>query len=363
MGLLNALKLGSTAEYPRGSLSKYGMGLKSAGFSLGTRIEVISRRDGNFTLLHYVDHGEITTQYVVSRRKLAADEEHEADFLLESAQTGTIVRVFGGDTFVLQSASSTVRKLEEQLGVVYHDFLAHESSPLCITVSCTDKPTVVVQPLDILFRENAVQGFDPDTCDCKSPCLVLSKKVVILDDEEKISLLEVVLFPKPQLSKYAGFTEDERKQLKSSKVSRANKGFFIYRNDRLIRWGDDLDGLIGKDRLLFRARCALFHLWADHPGPGTSDRPAGTPSQRECRGKTAALHQPECAAPVSPLRCSRHRREKSCSGGYCRYSGCLPSLEDTHKYDVSISYYALCVPGSCSCGVGNFCSGGCDHNR
>ena len=39
----NALQLGSNSNYDKNSLSKYGLGLKSAGFSLGNRIEVVSK--------------------------------------------------------------------------------------------------------------------------------------------------------------------------------------------------------------------------------------------------------------------------------------------------------------------------------
>jgi len=79
---------------------------------------------------------------------------------------------------------------------------------------------------------------------------------------------------------------------------------------------------------------------ADHPGPCTSDRPAGTPPQRGCRGKTAALHQPECAAPVSPLRCSQHRREKVASAAATGILDVCPAW--TIPMNVTLMFRAVC---------------------
>jgi hypothetical protein len=260
--MLNALRLGSNANYAANSLSKYGMGLKAAGFSLGTRIELISRQGGAFGQLHFVDRAAITTRYVVSRRELTDSEISSANTFLGDGQSGTLVRITGCQEIVHQSAATTVRKLTDELGVVYHDFLRRPKKPLILTLSCTGKPTFKVPPRDILFRDQAVSGFDPDTYDCKTPVLVLKKRLGLCDDDAKNPLLEVVLFPKASLSSYAGFSPEERDAIKSYAISRKNKGFFIYRNDRLIRWGDDLEdkkgnAIVGRDDLLFRARLAI----------------------------------------------------------------------------------------------------------
>ncbi len=68
--------------------------------------------------------------------------------------------------------------------------------------------------------------------------------------------LEIVIFPQAQMSQRPDFSDEERNRIKSYQISRKNKGFFIYRNGRLIRWGDDL-GIVGKDELGFRARIIL----------------------------------------------------------------------------------------------------------
>ena len=50
--IINALKLGSDANYDDNSLSKYGMGLKSAGFSLGHKLEILSKKNNTLSSLN-----------------------------------------------------------------------------------------------------------------------------------------------------------------------------------------------------------------------------------------------------------------------------------------------------------------------
>lgn len=255
--ILNALRLGSRADYPVNSLSKYGMGLKSAGFSLGTRIEVVSCKSGTFAQVHYVDRAEITEGYFVNRRPITPDERRDAELLMGNSPHGTVVRITGCERIVHQSAATTIKKLLNELGVTYHDFIQRTLNPLDLTVACSNKPSIKIQPLDILFLNDAVPSFDPDSYDCKHPVLVVSTRLGLLTDEAKNPELKVVIFPQDSMKDHAGFSDEERNRIREYAVSRKNKGFFIYRNDRLIRWGDDLGGLIGKDELLFRARLAL----------------------------------------------------------------------------------------------------------
>lgn len=254
--ILNALKLGSDANYSAGSLSKYGMGLKSAGFSLGTRIEVISKRGGELSKHHYVDRDEMKDEYRVCIGIVSEAEELQFAGRVPR-EGGTVIILKGCDSIAQQSAASTLRRLQEELGVVYHEFLSCKNTPLKITLKCTGKADVNVAPLDILFREDALPHFDPDTYECKLPCLVLDEKLALLPDDGKNPRIQVVVFPKDGLRNYAGFSSEERARIKKYGVSRRNKGFFIYRNNRMIRWGDDLGGLIGRDALLFRARLSI----------------------------------------------------------------------------------------------------------
>jgi hypothetical protein len=63
--LLAALDIGSIQIYPENSLSKYGFGLKSAGFSLGPKISLISRQNSENTPIVSVDKRELDEEYLI----------------------------------------------------------------------------------------------------------------------------------------------------------------------------------------------------------------------------------------------------------------------------------------------------------
>lgn len=263
-GIENAFKLGSDDNYKPNSLSKYGMGLKSAGFSLGTRIQVISKKDGQLSGKYYLDRKIIEKEnaYVVCYEELSESERTYVEEMLASKPSGTIVEISGCGDIHHTSAKTTIDKLKRKLGVTYYPFLsAPEDKQLKISLTYPGiEEAHQIMPVDILATGDANAAFDPTTYDGKKPCYAFKNEWKVQTTSEDTAppiKLEVVTFPKNEMAKSASFlTDDERARIRSYQVSRENKGFFIYRNGRLIRWGDDLD-IIGKDLLGFRARMEL----------------------------------------------------------------------------------------------------------
>jgi hypothetical protein len=253
---LAALDIGSEQIYPNNSLSKFGFGLKSAGFSLGPKISIVSKKDGKYTTLISVDKRLLKHEYLIDVEKKGQ--------LLEVAHTslvgnsGTIVEISGCEIKNHDSAKKTIDALADKLGVTYCYYLSRNVNPISITLICAGRPDVLVTPKDILHRDKCITSYDADAYDCKTP--ILRKEIEIpvsVDLNVPKIALEVVLFPPNKAHSLPDLSEAERAIIKSYDVSRKNKGFFIYRNERLIRWGDDLDGLIGKDELTIRARIKL----------------------------------------------------------------------------------------------------------
>jgi hypothetical protein len=260
-GIQNAFKLGSNDDYKRNSLSKYGMGLKSAGFSLGTRIQLISKINGQLSKKYFLDRKiiEAKNDYVVCCEKLTEIEAAEIDQIFRT-NSGTIVEITGCGEVYHTSAKTTIEKLKHRLGVTYYPFLsAPEASRLNITLAYPGEDTHLIQPVDILFVKDA-GTFDPTNYSGKNPCFAFKnewKVQMSSEDETPPIKLEVVTFPKHEMSRKASpLTDEEKERVSSYQISRENKGFFIYRNGRLIRWGDDLD-IINKDLIGFRARMEL----------------------------------------------------------------------------------------------------------
>lgn len=252
--LLNALNIGSVQDYDKESLSKYGLGLKSAGFSLGPKITVISKKDKKLTDLYYVDRRLMTEKYIINK----SPETGGLDKLIEG-DSGTVVVISDCNLINHPSAKKTVDELTNKMGVTYEKFLNRAKDPLEIYIEFPeiDKPTIKIPPKDILFKEESYKSFDKDSYDCKKPVLVIDKELPVEGTDKPIRL-EVVLFPMHSLAtQCVRFTDEERAKIREFEVCAENKGFFIYRNDRLISWGDNFDGLVTKDDHLFRARISL----------------------------------------------------------------------------------------------------------
>lgn len=257
-GIRNAFSLGADRKYPEKSLSKYGMGLKAAGLSLGSRIYITSKKDGLISAKYCFDIRLIEAHgLAVSKRALTEGELTVFEKLMPGA-SGTVVEIEGCEDVNHSSPKSTIEKLRQRLGVVYYSFLAREKNPLHLSTRvCAyeeDSDFEVVQAKDMLFMDAAKSntGWVADTYDYASPYLVLDKPWDSLKSRDGKALppikIQAVAFPQAWLAtERSPLSVDDKSRVASYAVSRENSGFFIYRNGRLIRWGDGLEGADGKD--------------------------------------------------------------------------------------------------------------------
>jgi len=235
------------------------MGLKSAGFSLGSRIEIISKKDGIYSKLTYVDRNiiEEEDEYVVCRDELPEEKREVLETFLKGQTKGTMVEINGCRRRNHASANATIRKLQERLGLTYFSFFIGDH-PLTITIDCNGiRKQISVSPNDILYLDNALDAFDYDTYNCKLPCKVFEESFPIDKDIDPIKIVAVI-FPKDKMKNHNTFSNDEKQLIKSFKINRKNNGFFIYRNGRLISLGNKLvfdgRGIIGRDQIGLRVR-------------------------------------------------------------------------------------------------------------
>lgn len=266
--IIEAFELGTDKKYKTGSLSKYGMGLKSAGLSLGTKISIVSRKNHELSDRYTFDIEKIkkTNELILIKDNLIPNEKERIEKTIPSP-SGTLIEIEGCENVNQSSPNNTITKLRERLGVVYYSFLKRKRKPLKINLSVvTDDSQSDLEPIsprDILFLEEARpnQEWTEDTFDKVSPYLVLDGEWNSLTDKngEKLPAVKIhaVAFPQARLAKRKSpLSEQEKRKIESYEISRENSGFFIYRNGRLIRWGDSLDGpqgkLIGKDDINLR---------------------------------------------------------------------------------------------------------------
>jgi hypothetical protein len=112
----------------------------------------------------------------------------------------------------------------------------------------------------MLFADQA-KAWDPSTYDFVSPYLVLDEQwnPELGDGAPATPIrLTAVVFPQDALgSSGSPLNSDQQKQVNRYVVGRQNAGCFVYRNGRLIRWGDNLDGTLTKDEYNLRVRMDL----------------------------------------------------------------------------------------------------------
>jgi hypothetical protein len=267
-GIKKAFALGSDVTYPKNSLSKYGMGLKSAGLSLGSRINIITKKEGTFSDRYTFDKDVIAHEGKFVITKFTLSTEHKKHYqLLCPDQSGTIVEIEGCESVNHPSPKATIEKLKDRLGVVYFSFLHREKDPLSLfTRVCPaekDEPFDAINAKDMLFMSSSEfkQHYNPETYDYSSPYLALDEQwkiqAVAGTDLPPIKV-QAVVFPQAAMAlQQSPLSPEKKKMVASYAILRENKGFYIYRNGRLIRWGDDLEGLISKDEINIRIRVDL----------------------------------------------------------------------------------------------------------
>ena len=126
-GLHNALTLGSsTQSYNQDTLSKFGIGLKSATSSLGRRLEIISRAENDLNVVRkvVVDHDLIVQEgrYVYD---LTQPTEEDLDELKACTQgeSGTLVRITKLFHESFPRTSEIIDGLKTKAGVFYYYYL------------------------------------------------------------------------------------------------------------------------------------------------------------------------------------------------------------------------------------------------
>lgn len=286
--IVNSFQLGSNSSYSEDSLSKYGLGLKSAGLSLGNKICVVSKKNDEISDSYCLDYDLIkeSGEYVIEQNSLTEDDIKEFNTLVNN-ESGTIVTITKCEYEKQDSMRKIVNELHNELGVVYFGFLSREANPLNIIIRQVNTTTedITIEPFDMLFTKIAKNEFDPDDYDGLTPCITLDD-VIELDGVDSPIDVKAVIFPKDSMKSYPQFSKEEKDQIRSYRIKRPNMGFYIYRNGRLIRWGDllptDTGGsILSKDDYGVRVRLDLRTVHDDALHVDVSKQKISIPEELE----------------------------------------------------------------------------------
>lgn len=246
-GIKNALKLGSSnADYAPETLSKFGLGLKSASFSQGEVLEIISSVGAESPFLKYrVSLPEVRerSQYGAESVSLSTEDAALIDEYLPDGH-GTLVRIADIRKGNHPSIKSTLEEMRQRIGIIYYYFIKDG-----LAVEVDGYP---IAALDALFTEEADENgnLDENDWDGRVVRWIERPKQVTLDPARGVqATIEVTQLPHPP-----SFTKDGQEARSNVndkyRIEAGNYGFYVYRNKRLLSWAERFSG-VGKPIIAF----------------------------------------------------------------------------------------------------------------
>ena len=260
--LHDALTLGSSARrYHEHTLSKFGMGLKTATSSLGKRLEIISRSKGDLDNVRKV---VLDQDLIIKQREYVYDLTiPEKDDLIElnactQGKSGTLIRVTKLHHDSLPRTSEIVEGLKNKAGVIYYYYLkglAEGSKRLSLKID--DHNVNPVDPLFIGEINNENGKLNEYTWDGLYPKWITKSQSFQLDSTGSIwAKADITQLPHPpSVHRKNSMSQNECRS--HYLIGAGNYGFYVYRNWRLISWADRL-GFVPRDQDLYSFRGRLL---------------------------------------------------------------------------------------------------------
>lgn len=223
--LLEAMRPGSQNPRDRresNDLGRFGLGLKTASFSQCKCLTVLSRKDQQLSAAQWdLDLLNVRNEWVVNI--LDPDELEDLPYFSELGSHGTYIlwqkmdRLLEGKIHE-QSESKVYEKfaeVEKHLSLVFHRYLSGEYK----------KRKVAIQ-----INGHSIEAFDP---------FCISNKATQLLPEEIIRIDGHVVKIQPYiLPHHSKLSKKEYEFYSSRNDFVSNQGAYIYRNGRLMTWGD-----------------------------------------------------------------------------------------------------------------------------
>jgi hypothetical protein len=221
--LKEAMRLGSTNPLEKrkdNDLGRFGLGMKTASFSICKRLTVVSMNDGEISGARW-DLDEIATSNRWDIDILPQREIEQVPFFEHLSDNGTAIvwekidRMIDVSVKDVQSElEMAISALEKHLQLTFHRFIDGERG---------------FRKVAILINGHQIESFDP--FNIKNPATQILEEDEIMLGNSKISVVPYIL---PHHSKTK---EDEYERHAGEGGYLANQGFYVYRNRRLIFHG------------------------------------------------------------------------------------------------------------------------------
>lgn len=236
--LKNAMKYGSAERSNKASLGKFGLGLKTASTAFCRCLSVVSRgADMTERKVQWdLDYIASTGQWNLRQPEISLDE---TEYLSETAKDGTGTLVVWekidrllNDYKTKTAAKNALKKVEQSLefhiAMVYQRFL--------------DKNDNRAENVSISLNGNEVEPWDPFCLYEENTSMLYKDELEIeMPGEIEISALSIKAILIPRRDEFS-----TREAGDKARVSNDMQGFYVYRENRLIHYGDWM-GMFAKE--------------------------------------------------------------------------------------------------------------------
>lgn len=227
-GLKNAMTYGSKERENKASLGKFGLGLKTASTAFCRSLSVVSKGNDHIARKVQWDLDYIANTGMWSLRQPEISDD-ELEFLEEICGDGTGTLVIWekidrllGSYKNKTAAKKALKKIEEALSfhisMVYQRFL-DEDDNRSINVSIT-------------LNGQEIEPWDP-FCACEANTAVLYDDTIAIDMGDSESDLRIKAYLLPRRDEFSTSSAG-----KDARINNDMQGFYVYRENRLIHYGD-----------------------------------------------------------------------------------------------------------------------------
>lgn len=225
--LMDAMEIGSADPNemrPSEDLGRFGLGMKTASFSMAKKLLVISKKNST------ISNAEWNLNTVASEDKWEISEydESEISMILESVDTytqynnwkqGTLIIISELDRLIdetnieksKKNFYKMIRNIKSHIAITFHRFMEEDA-------------------LKISVNGNKLDAWNPFWI--KSPATMELAREELFDGKNEVVVEPYIL---PHKSKYN--SEEEFKEAAGVKDWRGHQGFYVYRNRRLLVYG------------------------------------------------------------------------------------------------------------------------------
>ncbi len=225
--LMDAMEIGSADPNemrPSEDLGRFGLGMKTASFSMAKKLLVISKKNST------ISNAEWNLNTVASEDKWEISEydESEISMILESIDTytqynnwkqGTLIIISELDRLIdetnieksKKNFYKMIRNIKSHIAITFHRFMEEDA-------------------LKISVNGNKLEAWNPFWI--KSPATMELAREELFDGKNEVVVEPYIL---PHKSKYN--SEEEFKEAAGVKDWRGHQGFYVYRNRRLLVYG------------------------------------------------------------------------------------------------------------------------------